>query len=226
MKTPATLSLLAFLSLLLVASTTQAQGNETKPSMEELIERLEKRVEELETRLAPFLEDEERLEIIERQRLKAQERMQKDLDHFSKDQLKEIERLYRKATNPATAPDKGKALLKQIVEQFPKSNRAGCALQYLGQRATGQEQVTYFEQAIQNHSDCYYGDGVQVGPYARYYLATALLQANQPEKAKELLEAILAQYPEAVTHRGQLLAPLAQNRLDRIKQAASPAASE
>lgn len=217
MKTPA-LVCLAVLGLVSVAPAAQAQSTEKKPSMEELVERLENRIDELERRLAPLLEDEERHEIIAQQKLRAKERMREDREHFSQDQLKEIETMYRKATHKDTSPDESKALLKKIAEKYPKSNRAGCALQYLGQRATGPQQVKYFEQAIENHSDCYYGDGVQVGPYARYYLATAYLQSKQPSKAKMLLEVILQKYPDAITHRGQLLAPLAQNRLDRIKK--------
>lgn len=218
MKTPALFCLTVILAFTTSALWSHAQPNEAKPSMEELIERLEDRIEELEKHFAPLLEDEERLETIDVQRYRAEQRALQDRDHYTQDQLKHIEELYRTATNKDTSPTKSKTLLKEIGKKYPKSNRAGCALQYLGQRATGEKQIQYFEDAIKNHSDCYYGNGVQVGPYARYHLASAYLQAGDISQAKALFEIVVQKYPDAITHRGQLLAPFAQSRLDRIAQ--------
>jgi len=205
MKTPALACLLvAFLVAVPLSNYAQT---ETKPSMEELVERLEKRIDELEKHFAPLLEAEEREEIVEVQRLRARLRMRDDKKLYNDAQLSEISQLYAEAMRQQTPPEKKTKLLQKIVSDFPKANRAGCAVQYLGQEAKGEKRIQYFKQAIANHGDCYYGDGVQVGPYARYYLANTYLEAGQKDQARPVLEEILQDYPEAINHQGHLLAP-------------------
>jgi hypothetical protein len=64
------------------------------------------------------------------------------------------------------------------------------------------------EQAINDCGDCYYGDGVQVGPYARYVLASVHLGKGEPEKAAKLLEELKGSFPNAINHGGDNLVRL------------------
>lgn len=143
--------------------------------------------------------------IIARQRERAEERVKKDAERFSPDQLREMEALYQSANKNLKAPE-AKALLEKLVSEYGGSNRAGCGILYLCKMTQGKEQIKYLNEAIASYSDCYYGDGVQVGPYARYYLAKRYQHDNRNDKAQALYKEISALYPDAVTHAGTLLA--------------------
>ena len=106
----------------------------------------------------------------EANRAKARERMRRDQELYSPQQIQEIESLYQVA-NQKWQTEAARKSLQTLVEKYPKANRTGCALLYLGQMTHGDGQVAYLEQAIADHSDCFYGDGVQVGAYARFLLA-------------------------------------------------------
>ena len=69
----------------------------------------------------------------------------------------------------------------------------------------GEEQLAYFQQAIANHGDCFYGDGVQVGAFARFLLGQTYLQSGNAEKAKKLFDEIRKDYPDSIGHNGRSL---------------------
>jgi hypothetical protein len=176
--------------------------------------RLEKRVADLETEvaelkaaLAPVLAEAKAKEVADQQRIKAKERMRKDTEIYSRDELREIERLYQVA-NKQWKTQEGKDSLKALIEKFDQANRTGCALLYLGQMSTGDEREDYLKQAIEEFSDCFYGDGVQVGAYARYYLAYHYKNAGEQNKAAKLFSEMEQQYPDAIDHKGNLLSTL------------------
>ncbi len=143
-------------------------------------------------------------EVIAQQRELAKARALKDRERYSAEQLAEIEGLYQSANKDLKAPD-AKGKLEKLVAEFGGSNRAGCALLYLGQNTRGEEQVRYLKMAMETSSDCFYGDGVQVGPYARYYLARRYLKEGRTKEGEELFQEIAAKYPDAITHSGSLL---------------------
>ncbi len=89
-----------------------------------------------------------------------------------------------------------------MIAMYPDMNRTGCAILYMAQWAKGDEQKKLLEDAIAKHGDCMYGDGVQVGAYARFYLAEVYDEAGQKDKARVLYDEIRKQYPLAVNHRG------------------------
>jgi hypothetical protein len=103
----------------------------------------------------------------QRQRLqaKARQRMQQDAKKYSRDQLREAEQLYQVANSNWRTPQ-AKQSLEQMVAKFPDVNRTGCAVLYLAQYSRGEEQEKLLKQAIDKYSDCYYGNGVQVGAFA------------------------------------------------------------
>lgn len=137
-------------------------------------------------------------------RLKFEERLAQDRQKYSRDELSEAEALYQVANKHWNTPE-AYASLKQMVEKYPKLNRTGCALLYMAQQSQGSEREKYLKQCIENYNDCFYGDGVQVGAYARFYLANYYKQGNQTEKAKALCDEIKVKFPESIDHQGKLL---------------------
>lgn len=165
---------------------------------------LEKRIAELEEKLAPVLEEERVKGIIDAQKKMARERMMLDAEFYSRADLRIIEKLYQTA-NSDWKSEEAKTSLKLLVEKYPMANRTGCAVLYLGQMTKGSEQLDYLNQAIEKYSGCYYGNGVNVGAYARLYLGMRYKNEEKEKKAAEQFDWIKTNYPDAVDHKGQLL---------------------
>ncbi len=134
-------------------------------------------------------------------------RFARDRETYKPDKLKEIERLYQVIGKGLNTPEAEKSL-KELLEKYPKANRTGCAVQYLGQASTGEKREAYLKRAIEEFGDCYYGDGVQVGAYARFYLAAHYAKARKWDEASVLLDQIRKNYPDAVNHNGKRLVDL------------------
>ena len=143
----------------------------------------------------------------ETQRIKARERMREDRNIYSQDELKEIETLYQVA-NKNWQTEEGKESLKRLTLKYASANRVGCAMLYLGQMSTGDDQIEYLRRAIDDFSDCFYGDGAQVGGFARYVLLHRYQQDGENEKAQKLIDEIRTNYPDAIDHRGNRITSL------------------
>ena len=126
---------------------------------------------------------------------------------YSQEQLREIETLYQTANKEWNSPV-AKAALKDLIARYPKANRTGCAVQYMGQMSEGDERESYLKLAIKDFGDCFYGNGVQVGAYARFYLAHHYQKAGKEKEAKALFDEIRNDYPDAIDHKGRKLAAL------------------
>jgi len=135
---------------------------------------------------------------------RARQRMRRDNEKYSREQLKEAEDLYQVANNNWRS-DEAKESLRQMVKKFPNVNRTGCATLYLGQMAQGEEKEKLLTDAANKYADCFFGNGVQVGPYARYLLGLHYRNLGQDDKAKQLFEEIRRKHPDAIGHRGELL---------------------
>ncbi len=129
---------------------------------------------------------------------------EEDKKTYSDAQLREIETLYQSANRDLRSPE-AKEALKSLIEKYPKANRTGCAVQYMGQMSSGEEKETYLKLAIKDFGDCYYGSGVQVGAYARLYLAYYYKETGKEKEAKALFDEIRKTFPDAVNHKGKLL---------------------
>lgn len=140
-------------------------------------------------------------------RARVQQRFELDRTLYAPEQLQDVERLYQVANRQWDSPE-SQASLKQLIEKYPKANRTGCALLYLGQMASGPEKERYLKQAIADFSDCCYGNGVQVGAYARFHLAHYYRQAGKAAEAAALFEEIRTAYPDAINHKGRPLEDL------------------
>ena len=98
-----------------------------------------------------------------------------------------------------------KEILQTVVRDYPKSNRAGSAILYLAQLSLGDEREKYLKTAIDAHSETWYGDGVQVGAFARMQLAAHYAANGRAAEAKALAQEIIERFPGAVDHNGRLL---------------------
>ena len=132
---------------------------------------------------------------------------EEDRKTYSVEQLREIETLYQSANKDLKNPE-AKAALAALIEKYPKANRTGCAVQYMGQMSTGAEREKYLTLAIKDFGDCYYGNGVQVGAYARFWLGHHYKDAGKGKEAKALFDEIRKDYPDAVDHKGRRLTEL------------------
>jgi TolA-binding protein len=143
----------------------------------------------------------------EDRKARIRKRFAEDRQTYSSEQLREIEALYQSANSDLKSPE-AKEALQQLIEKYPKANRTGCAVQYMGQICKGEEKEKYLRMAIKDFGDCYYGSGVQVGAYARLYLAYYYKEIGKEKEAKALLDEIRNDYPDAVNHKGKLLIDL------------------
>ena len=198
------------ITALVVATVASACVAHADPKLEKRVAELEKEMTELKTALAPVMEKAKAEQIVAQQRIEAKKRMRKDSEFYSRDELREVETLYQVA-NKQWRTQEGKDSLKELIKKYDKANRTGCALLYLGQMSKGEEREEYLKQAIEDFSDCFYGNGVQVGAYARYYLAYYYKKSGEEKKAKELFTEIDGEYPNAINHKGKLLSTLIEN---------------
>ena len=138
-------------------------------------------------------------------REKFAKRTAQDRQKYTQDQLREAEQLYQVANQKWGTPEAAQSL-KTLVQKYSDLNRAGCAVLYLVNYSKGDEQRQYLQDAIAKYDDCFYGDGVQVGAYARFLLAQDYQSNGETEKARALFDELKSKYPDAIDHSGKLLA--------------------
>ena len=164
---------------------------------------LEARLATLEEALKPVMSELSAKQSREQNQQRARQRMREDREKYSDQQLREIESLYQVA-NKKWRTAEAQQSLEQLIGKYDKANRTGCAILYLGQMSTGDEKLKYLKQAIE-HGDCFYGDGVQVGAYARFHLAHHYLSQGKNAEAEKLFDEIRKEFPDAVDHKGNRL---------------------
>ena len=135
---------------------------------------------------------------------KARARMRQDAQKASRQQLQEAEALYQVANKNWRTPE-AKQSLEQMVAKYPNVNRTGCAVLYLAQYSRGEEQERLLKEAIEKYGDCFYGNGVQVGAYARLLLGGYYQQNGKEDLAKQQFDELRQKFPDAIGHRGEPL---------------------
>jgi RNA polymerase sigma-70 factor (ECF subfamily) len=131
-------------------------------------------------------------------------RTAQDQGKYTPPQLHDAEQLYQVADQKWGTPEAIESL-QTMVKKYPDINRAGCATLYLAQMSEGNEHAQYLQDCIEKHDDCFYGDGVQVGAYARFLLVEDYKNQGETEKAEALFNEIKTNYPDAIDHNGNLL---------------------
>ncbi len=200
-------SVMAVAAIMAMVSTGLADETDRVKQLEKRVAELEARLAKLEAAVGPVLAKAEAEQRVNMQRAKARQRIKQDAQHYSQAQLKEVESLYQVA-NRNWKTEEGKASLEKLIGQYDKANRTGCAMLYLGQLSQGDQKVLYLLRAIKDHSDCFYGNGVQVGAYARMHLAWHFQKVGEQAKATALFDEIRQMYPEAIDHKGRALVDL------------------
>jgi hypothetical protein len=177
------------------------------PNVAQLTQRvgqLEKQVQEISLLLEPL-----KVQLaIDSRRKALRERYAKrtaqDQERYTAEQLQEAEKLYQVANQKWGSPE-ASGNLQTMIQKYPDINRTGCAMLYLAQTSEGDERAKYLQDCIEKYNDCFYGDGVQVGAYARFLLAQEYRSKGEDKKAAALYNEIKAQYADAIDHGGKRL---------------------
>jgi len=178
--------------------------NDEVAQLKQRVAQLEKQVQEMSQLLEPLKAQ----HAVDNRRKSLREqfdrKMSKDSQKYSREQLQEAEELYQVANQKWGTPEANESLQKMIAK-YPDINRTGCAILYLAQKSQGDDRAKYLRDCIEKFNDCFYGDGVQVGVYARYLLAGDCRSKGDSAKAATLENEIKTQFAEAVDHSGNLL---------------------
>jgi hypothetical protein len=181
----------------------QANADEIT-QLKQRVAQLEKQVQQISQLLEPMKAQ----QAIDNRRRAFREKFDKKMaqDHgkYTPEQLREAEDLYQVANQKWGSPEAAESLAT-MIKKYPDINRTGCAALYVAQRSQGDERAKYLQDCIERFNDCFYGDGVQVGAFARFLLAGDLKAKGEESKAKALYDELKANYADAVDHGGKLL---------------------
>jgi beta-lactamase regulating signal transducer with metallopeptidase domain len=203
-------SLAAFglvLAIVLVSAGCNVTGEKDTPEVKQLkaqVAALEKRMSEMEKSLLPAKTQLEQQARQRAYRERFDRRRELDRKKYTDEQLTEAEKIYQAGDSKWGSPECIE-ILKQMLEKYPDINRSGCALLDIAVNTTGPESEKYLKDCIQKYDDCYYGDGVQIGAFARFYLADYYSKTGENEKAEALRKEIKDNYSDSIDHHGQLL---------------------
>ncbi|HEX5399169.1 MAG TPA: hypothetical protein VFY06_08985 [Verrucomicrobiae bacterium] len=137
-------------------------------------------------------------------REKFDQKVAQDRLKYSREQLADAERLYQVA-NQKWGTLEASNSLQEMIQKYSDIDRTGCAVLYVAQMSQGDQRTHYLQDCIDKYNNCFYGDGVQVGVYARFLLAQDYRKNGETAKARLLFDEIKAHYPDAVDHGGSLL---------------------
>ena len=137
-------------------------------------------------------------------RPKFDQKMAQDHQKYSQQELNEAESLYQ-AANKNWGTLEASNSLQKMIQKYPDIDRTGCAVLYVAQMSKGEDRARYLQDCIDKYNDCFYGDGVQVGVYARFLLAQDFRSNGERAKSDTLLNEIKSKFPDAVDHSGNLL---------------------
>jgi len=193
------------MSTLVAAGPLFAQTNtDDIAALNQRIARLEKQVEEMSHVLEPLKAQ----QAVDARRNAFHERFNKrtadDRGKYTPEQLREAEQLYQVANQKWGSPEASSSL-QTMIKKYPDINRTGCAVLYVAQMSQGDERTKNLQDCIEKYNDCMYGDGVQVGVYARFLLAHDLRLKGDTKKADELADEIKTKSADAINHNGTLL---------------------
>ncbi len=176
-------------------------------ALQQRVADLEQRLADLEELAMPLIKQAQDQLRRDKAKAAARARMRQDRGKYSPEVLGEVEALYQTANKDWRSPA-AVAALEKLVNEYPDLNRTGCATMYLGQMTQGDERVDYLTRAMTDFADCYYGDGVNVGAYATYYLACHQWAEGSYDDAQKLIDKINTDHPDAIDHRGRALTEL------------------
>jgi hypothetical protein len=182
----------------------QAPNADEIVQLKQRVSQLEKQVQQISQLLEPLKAQQAADARRQTLREKFDKKMAQDRQKYTPEQLNDAETLYQVANQKWGSPEATESL-QTMIKKYPDINRTGCATLYVAQRSQGEERTKYLEDCIEKFSDCFYGDGVQVGAYARFLLAGDYRSKGEQEKAAALNIELKTKYADAVDHSGKLL---------------------
>ena len=194
-------TLIIGLLLTLFVAIAAPQAHQTSANQ---IRALEARIEALEKKLNPLLEQQKHLKQARKEPTRARQRILADNDRYSREELLTIEKLYNKAALDWTTPE-AKQIIQTLQNRFPKANRTGCALLRHALQLTNDEKIDQLQTLIQHYSSCYFPDGVHVGSFARLTLSLVYRKAGNSTDAEKQIDLLRQIHPHAIDHQGRLL---------------------
>ena len=190
-----------------------AQTNADDPTqLRQKVRQLEQQIKELEQELKPLRAQQARESRQRALRERFENRVAQDKQKYTEEQLVEAENLYASIGRKWNSPQ-ATEIYQTMLRKYPDVNRMGCAALDLGDWAkapSADERQEYLKDCIEKYGDCFYGDGVQVGAYARFVMAQDYRSKGEEQKAEALFDEIRTKYASAIDHHGDLL-------VDRIK---------
>jgi hypothetical protein len=182
-----------------------AQTNaEEVAQLKQRVGQLEKQVREISQILEPLKAQQALDNRRKAFRQRFDKKMAQDQEKYTPEQLRDAETLYQVANQKWGSAEASESL-QTMIKKYPDINRTGCATLYVAQRSQGDERARYLQDCIEKYNDCLYGDGVQVGAYARFLLAQDYKSKGEEKKAEALCAEITTKYADAIDHGGNLL---------------------
>jgi beta-lactamase regulating signal transducer with metallopeptidase domain len=147
------------------------------------------------------------------------ERRALDASTHTAAKVEEVEKAYKAMLGNFGSPECIEAH-KEFIKEYPGFNRTGCALSELAGMSESTNPATeqYYKECIQKYDDCYWDDGVQVGPFTRFGLAWCYKNNGQNDKAEALYTEIKDHYPDSIDHGGQLLVDLINKQQGTVQK--------
>jgi hypothetical protein len=173
--------------------------------LKQKVAQLEKQVREIAQLLEPLKTQQAAESRRKALRPKFEKRMAQDREKHTPEQMHEAENLMRMADQQWGSAEANQSC-QTLIRKYPGLDRAGCAMLYIAQMSRGDDRAKYLQNCIEKYDDCFYGDGVQVGAYARFLLAADYRSKGEGEKATALYTELKSKYPDAIDHNGRLLA--------------------
>jgi len=150
----------------------------------------------------------------------------KDREQLGEERHKEMEKLWFAGRRP-----RGKAesieQLEKLLEEYPDTNRAGCAAFELGhhymrdrnldlkQRRAKAEKYWHLTEERYSDSLCEYN--AQPAAMSKMAMATWVYRSTDPARAKRLLQEVIEKHKGQTDHLGQPLEVTAKRMLELIK---------
>ncbi|MEW6357914.1 MAG: tetratricopeptide repeat protein [Planctomycetota bacterium] len=128
--------------------------------------------------------------------------------------VEEAEKLYGRARQREREGnyDEAARIYKDIITQFPKHSRAGCALTNIAFRLKSQERydeaIETFQRVLQEYPDARYGNGKLAASFAAYEIATCFHKKGDVDEAMAAFDEAVKKYPDATTEGGTPLSEL------------------
>jgi len=188
-----------------IPSLRAQNRDEEVARLAERVAQLEKQVREISQLVEP-LKGQQAAEARRKMlRARFEKQVAQDRQRYAPEQLREAETLYQVA-NQKWGSAEALESLQAMIKKYPQINRTGCAVLYVAQKSQGEERAKYLRECIEKYNDCMYGDGVQVGAYARFLQAADFQSRGDEPKAAALYAELKANFADAIDHSGNLLA--------------------